>query len=293
MKYALQKMFLILVLAGIVFFAVLTSFTLVNDRPQKSPDIDGLLAFEPKDGEKIVYGHSGRGRELVAWRFGEGENVLVLTFALHGWEDAFPRDGAALVLTANELMGEIPRWNCDEWSIYVLPCCNPDGLLYGVTNDGVGRCTEAMYLPDGSLSRSKGVDINRCFPCGWEKLDEPRYYNGDAPLACPESACLAEFLQTVKGGGMNFCVDVHGWYSQILTSAGKQSALYKVFFTYFPENTWADLNSGNGYLTAYAAVLGYESCLFEFPSGIMGMEDFARSGYSKDFSDAVRLLVNG
>ncbi|MBR6772414.1 MAG: hypothetical protein IKM29_03365 [Clostridia bacterium] len=293
MKSGLLKIVFILCLIAFTVFAFVSLFALANEKPIRGTDVLELMQYAPRNGKKTIYGYSARGRELKAWRFGNGDNVLVLTFALHGYEDAFARDGAALVLTANELMKDITKWKCDEWSIYVLPCCNPDGLLEGTTNEGFGRCTGGAYLTDGTLSLSVYADINRCFPVCWEPLEEERFYNGAAPLACPESVALAEFLKSVKGGGMNFCIDVHGWYQQTLTSGGNQSVLFKVFNTEFPDNTWADVNRGTGYLAAYAAVLDYESALFEFPGGIENMEEFENSGYADAFSDCVKMLVGG
>lgn len=60
------------------------------------------LPVEAAD-EKIIYGYSGEGRELEAYRYGNGNNVLVMCFAIHGFEDNFDRDGQALVYTAQEL----------------------------------------------------------------------------------------------------------------------------------------------------------------------------------------------
>ena len=293
MKDILQKALFILALVGVISLAVVCGFSVAENKPTGFSEIGRLMRYAPESGEKIVYGRSALGRELRAWRFGRGENVLVLTFALHGYEDAFGRDGAALVFAANRLMEEIGEWNCEEWSIYVLPCCNPDGLIEGTTNEGFGRCTSGVYLEDGSLSLSAYSDINRCFPVCWEPLQEARYYNGSAPLACPEAVALADFLNGVKGRGMNFCVDVHGWYQQTLTSSGNQSVLYKVINRGFPDNTWADVNRGTGYLAAYAAILGYDSALFEFPGGIENMEDFENSGYAETFSECIRMLVSG
>lgn len=293
MKRNCRKIILIFTLLIAVIFVLTVALVLKDEAPQKESEVVRLTSYEPKEGEKIVYGYSGMGRELLAYRFGDGANVLILTFCVHGYEDCFPRDGAALVYTANLLMDEIPAWDISQWSIYVLPCCNPDGLLEGVSRDGFGRCTAASYRYDGLLSFGMGADINRCFPVCWEPLDEPRFYNGSEPLACPEAAALAEFFGNTIGGGMNFSVDVHGWYQQILTSSGKNSVLYKVFSSEFPENTWADVNRGTGYLAAYSAVLGYDSVLFEFPSDITGMDSFVSSGYAEDFIRCIRILVNG
>ncbi len=281
------------VIALILVF-VLVCVVLIAAFPAHEPtDVHSLLEFEPHGAQRLVFGRSGRGRELVAWRFGRGENVLLMTFCIHGFEDSFPQDGAAMVYTANRLMEKIPQWDCAEWSIYIVPCANPDGLINGTTENGAGRCTTSMYLANGVLTDKTGVDINRCFPVGWEMLEDPRYFNGSAPLACAEAQSLAGLLESAKGEGMNFCIDVHGWYQQILTSAGMNSALYKVFSANFPECSWADVNKGTGYFSAYAAVLGYEACLFEFPADVTGMDSFAQSGYIEKFIESVKILTNG
>lgn len=63
--------------------------------------------FDVPGAQKIVYGYSGTGKyELTAYRLGSGENVLLLTFCIHGWEDGFARDGEALV----SLAGAVTDW---------------------------------------------------------------------------------------------------------------------------------------------------------------------------------------
>jgi hypothetical protein len=245
------------------------------------------------DARKIVYGYSGAGRELTAYRFGSGENVLVVGFGIHGYEDNWAKDGQALLYTAQQLMNKLSA-NASlltdyNWSVYVLPSMNPDGLLDGWTNNGPGRCTTS-YIQDGALTRNGGVDLNRCFPTGWKKYTDSRNFNGDAPLAAKEAQALADFVENVKGTGTNLCIDTHGWTTQIITSNG-YSALYDVFKAQFPQNSYAGFAGGGGYFAAYAASLGYISCLFEFPNGIYSMEDFQSSGYSEKYCASILELL--
>lgn len=247
----------------------------------------------PDSAETIVYGQSGAGRDLMAYRFGDGDNVIVVGFAIHGYEDNWTGDGGALVYTAGKLMeqldqnmGLVEDWG---WSVYVLPCMNPDGLLDGYSHNGPGRCT-TTYLKDGKLVTGKGIDMNRSFPTRWTAYTSDRNFNGSAPLASKESAALAQFVQDVKGSGNNVCIDTHGWMSQIITSNG-YSALWDVFKSKFPNNTYANCNNGRGYFTAYTASLGYASCLFEFPDGIYSMSQFQRSGYCEDYCDCILSLL--
>lgn len=247
----------------------------------------------PASAEAIVYGQSGQGRDLTAYRFGDGDNVIVVGFAIHGYEDNWTGDGGALVYTAGKLMEQLDQqmqlvddWG---WSVYVLPCMNPDGLLDGYTNDGPGRCT-TTYLSGGTLVTGRGIDMNRSFPTRWTAYSSDRNFNGSQPLASKESAALAKFVQDVKGSGSNVCIDTHGWMTQIITSNG-YSALWDVFHSKFPYNTYANCNNGRGYFTAYTASLGYASCLFEFPDGIYSMSQFQRSGYCEDYCDCILSLL--
>lgn len=92
-------------------------------------------AFSPEDltipdcAEAIVYGVSGQGRDLTAYKFGQGENVLVAGFCIHGWEDVWAGDGEALVYTAGELMSLLaqrPEALADGgWTMWWSPAGTP------------------------------------------------------------------------------------------------------------------------------------------------------------------------
>lgn len=250
----------------------------------------------PAVAERIVYGQSGAGRDLVAYRFGTGENVMVLGFAIHGFEDNFDRDGLALVYTADLLMDLLGE-NMDMvdgygWSIYVLPCMNPDGLLDGYSCNGPGRCTTTYLSSSGNLvtGYGKGIDMNRSFPYGWTRRTDERNFNGAVPLASLESRALAQFIQEVKGTGQNICIDAHGWFSQIITSNGSSSKLFQIFRNAFPGNTYANCMNGSGYFTAYAGSIGYTACLFEFPN-VYSMSQFQSSGYPEAFNRCILQLA--
>ena len=248
----------------------------------------------PQGCEEIIYGVSGEGRNLVAYKFGDGSNVMVLGYAIHGYEDNWPKDGQALVYTAGEVMKRLSQNNdlvLDyDWTIYVLPCMNPDGLINGNTNNGPGRCTTTYLDGNGRLVSGRGVDMNRSFPYRCTRYSSNRNFNGYAPLASRESKALADFIQSVKGKGTNICIDTHGWMTQIIPSDG-YSRLYYIFKEKFPYNTYSNLNGGNGYFASYAASIGYKACLFEFPDGLNSMTQFQQSGYCGRYCDCIMTLV--
>ena len=249
----------------------------------------------PSCAEKIVYGQSGAGRELAAYRFGDGDNVLVVTFAIHGWEDNFNQDGGALVYAAGQLMSVLEQ-NPDavsdyNWSVYVLPCLNPDGLLDGHSHNGPGRLTTSYLTSSGELSFKHGIDMNRCFPTGWKKYTNVRNYNGSQPLAAKEAQALAAFMQSVKGSARNVCIDTHGWTQQIITSDGTNGFLYRIFKASFPGNLHSSLNGSAGYFTRYASTLGYTSCLFEFPRNVKSLDQFKTIGYIPQYTNAILSIL--
>ena len=43
--------------------------------------------------EKIKYGSSGMGRDLFAYRIGNGNHTMILNFTIHGWEDVWNNSG--------------------------------------------------------------------------------------------------------------------------------------------------------------------------------------------------------
>ena len=257
------------------------------------------LAFGPQDltipagAETVVYGTTGAGRELTAYRFGAGKNVMVLGFAIHGFEDNWNRDGGALVYTAGVLMERLSEkeglLEDYGWTVYILPCMNPDGLLDGYSMNGPGRWTTTHIDAGGELV-SGGIDLNRSFPHNWRQMSGSRNYNGTAPLASLESRALAQLIGQVRGAGTNLLIDAHGWTSQIIT-AQWNNQIYQVFHERFPGNSYSSLQSGSGYFASYAADLGYNACLFEFPDGLYGMDAFVRSGYAGRYCDCVLELL--
>lgn len=254
-------------------------------------------------GDKVVktltYGTSGTNKyPLTAYQLGDGENVMVLTFALHGWEDHWERDGADLVYLADQTRDYLEAhyglvYN-GNWTIYILRCVNPDGLYLGSTNNGPGRCTTTYYDSNGNLQTDRGIDMNRCFPYNYVSYTSDRNFNGSEPLACDEARALADFVQRVKSPGKkNILIDTHGWLSQIITSSGS-GAIYKAFHKQFPASPLSSLHGGSGYFSSWAAYrVGYDSCLFELPSSIGSHQSFLSSNCVGRFEAAISSLLSG
>ena len=243
----------------------------------------------------FTYGTSGAGRALTGWRLGNGSKALVLTFAIHGWEDHWARDGQLLVDTANALIRSLEtKLKKDpaalgNWTVYVLPSCNPDGLAEGNSCDGPGRRTIWSYDASGRLIR-KGIDLNRSFPSGYKQYTDERNYNGSMPLAAPEARALDNFLRQVADRhATRYFVDVHGWYNQIIADES-ETLLRSAFWSQFPALAPEKLG-GRGYLCVYAArSLGYHAALFEFPH-VSSPGEFAARGYEQKFINSIEYIL--
>ncbi len=270
--------------------------TLIQRLVQKSERLS--FSLYEKVIKKLNYGTSGSGKyALEAYQLGDGKNVMVLLYGVHGWEDHWAQDGKSLVYLADQVKAYLEKnyslVKNGDWTVYILRCVNPDGLYLGTTNNGPGRCTTTYYDENGRLQNDRGIDINRCFDYNFEPRDNDRNFNSTEPLACAEARALASFIKKVKGSGNNILIDTHGWLSQIITSSGK-GTVYRAFYRQFPDSSFNSLIGASGYVSAWSAYrVGYDSCLFELPSDITSHQEFLNSGYIGRYKAAIKELLSG
>ena len=164
-----------------------------------------ITAAADGEAERIVYGTSVRGRELVCWRIGEentGKSVLIV-FAVHGFEDEYAGDGILLTRIAEETL-EIYTQEPERlqgYTLYIIPCANPDGLEDGTTNWGFGRCN------------ADGFDINRDFSIGFEpNVYEAGYRTGSEPFTTPEARAIRDLVEEIRP---TYAMDVHGYIQKV------------------------------------------------------------------------------
>ena len=151
--------------------------------------------------EEGTYGNTGLriantgGSELKYYKYGSGKNVFFATFAIHGFEDLWSKDGKELITIANEFYKDIVARDdseiAEKWTIYIFPGINLDGITNGWTNNGPGRTTLYSKAPG-----NKGIDLNRCWQVGnsYIKYTDNRNYNGTAGFQAYEASKLRDFL---------------------------------------------------------------------------------------------------
>jgi protein MpaA len=148
------------------FVAAIAAWT---PAPAASPGPASVASYA-----RVVYGHSVRGRSLVAVHAGarsSARKVLVVG-SIHGNE----RAGQAV---ADRLARAGASAGAEVW---VIRESNPDGAAANTRQN------------------AHGVDLNRNFPYGFRRSGSPfsTYYSGPRPLSEPESRSLAAFIRKLK-----------------------------------------------------------------------------------------------
>jgi protein MpaA len=139
--------------------------------PTVAPTYAGPAPVErPAVIERVVIGHSVRGRPITAWHLGEpGKRRVLMMATMHG-DEGKPRQ------ILENLRDGRPIRGVDLW---VVPVYNPDGLARGTRKN------------------AHGIDLNRNFPFRWADLDGS-YESGPRAASEPETRAMMRFLRKVN-----------------------------------------------------------------------------------------------
>lgn len=234
--------------------------------------------------QKVKYGTSGLGRPLYYYKIGNGKKTLLANFAIHGYEDSWAQDGYALTQIAHQLIEKFNTLNktsgLNGWSIIIIPCANPDGVLDGYTNNGPGRC-----------QISQKIDLNRDFPTYFEPEYNSRNYTGPKPLGCPEAKDLANLVSSIGRQSQDFVLlDVHGWLD--MTIGDPQIGQYFINNLGLLENKGYK-GTGHGYLISYGHAQGAEVSLVELPDTSSQAQVNQRNYVGKLYNSMLQVMNNG
>lgn len=199
----------------------------------------------------VQYGVSGMGRPLNYIKIEPARRVkskVLVVFEIHGWEDAYPRDGQVLVDIANRLIQyftEHPE-KLGNTALYVVPSANPDGLADGWTNNGPGRCQVSL-----------GVDINRDFDHYWVRLKSSRHKTLE-PFSAPETQALRDLVVNLQPDDV---IDIHGWAGYVKGSC----SLTGYFLKTLRVMRFIEWDGSPGEFYAWARKYAQRTALIELP----------------------------
>lgn len=114
--------------------------------PTSSPD--------PSD-DRFIVGQSVEGRPIWGWRFGSGEQRIVLVGGIHG---GFEANTTLLSDMLIDHFRENPAEVLPGIQLVIIPAANPDGLTRGAS-------VPARF-------NANGVDLNRNWACEWSEEAE-------------------------------------------------------------------------------------------------------------------------
>jgi g-D-glutamyl-meso-diaminopimelate peptidase len=183
-------------------------------------DMDQLKKRYPYVIQQHLIGHTEFGRKIWAIKLGKGKKATVL---LHGAHHGREWMTSMLLMKMTETYADAFEHNStvdgyfaeilEKTAIWIVPMVNPDGVE--LQQKGLSAFPKTAHerlicMNEGSnnfqrwKANGQGVDLNRQYPVGWEKVsgDSPnpsyKFYKGEQPLSAKEVQALAEFTKTIN-----------------------------------------------------------------------------------------------
>lgn len=239
--------------------------------------------------ETGVIGNSVMGKPIYYLRIGNGNTQLFYNASFHANESIttplllqFAEEYADAFLHEKNIGGVPATELYAEYSLYLVPMVNPDGvdLVNGIlTNGPYYRQAEQIAFefpqipfPAGWKANIDGTDLNLQFPAGWQNAKDikyqqgydrpaPRDYVGTAPLSAPES--LAVYRFTLEHD-----------FALILAYHTQGEVIYWKYLDYEPQNSYEIARY-------FGEVSGYAVEVTPSESGYAGYKDWFIQQYNR------------
>ncbi len=178
-------------------------------------DVTELWIRYPELLQVVSLGKTTYGKQIPALKLGNGKNKILLVGSHHGREwittsllMEMLETYAIAYKNKTTIKGFAPNI-LDDVSIWFVPMLNPDGVEIqqkGISHLPLAYQQLLLEMNDNDLSFSKwkangvGIDLNRQYPAGWEKIkgDHPygsyKFYKGEEPLEAVEVQALIKLI---------------------------------------------------------------------------------------------------
>ena len=123
-------------------------------------------------------GYSESGREIIMYTLGNGNKKALITGAIHAREHITTKyllkvteNYCNAYYSASGFYNDYDIYNLlNEYTLYIIPCINPDGLEIILSNDIPGKNVRVSKLSEYKANK-EGVDLNRNFPIAWDYIN--------------------------------------------------------------------------------------------------------------------------
>ena len=122
-------------------------------------------------------GKTEAGREQLMFTLGNGEKKALIVGAIHAREHITTKyllkvvEDYCIAYTTTGFYGEYNIKNLlDTYTLYIIPCANPDGLEIIYSRDKAEDFVKISKLSEYKANKN-GVDLNRNFPLAWESIN--------------------------------------------------------------------------------------------------------------------------
>ena len=148
-------------------------------------------------------GYSLEDRKILLFKVGEGSRKIAISAGVHGRENI----NTIVLMKILEDFCKVYKKLYEKYTIYFIPLVNPDG--YEIALNPYPNRTDLrkdeLFLWKGN---SRGIDINRNFPCkSWKNK-----FHNDRPASEPETKCLINFFDKCKP---DIYIDIHSRGNEI------------------------------------------------------------------------------
>lgn len=131
----------------------------------------------------FVFGQSASGRDLLAYRYGTGQHIIMLVAGIHS---GFEANTSVLLSQIQVRFESNPELIDENITFLIVPVLNPDG-------EAQGRVLAGRF-------NGNGVDLNRNWGCGWSEeafFSDNRVDAGSEAFSEPETIALGSLIQRI------------------------------------------------------------------------------------------------
>ena len=146
--------------------------------------------------KKTVIGSSIEGRNIEAYKFGNGKKNILFVGGIHG---GYEWNSSLLSYQLIDYLKNNPEIIPKNLSINIIPSANPDGLAQIVKKEGPFSKNDVQESKIAGTGRfnSNNVDLNRNFNCKWKPKSTWRGNSvsaGTSAFSEPEAKAIRDFI---------------------------------------------------------------------------------------------------